>query len=435
MDTTDPYTRKTIEAHAAVQGNDLKIDPVQPAQIESPDAHWLRMDPSLARAVLAKTEEELLSSLAALMRNKVEHEQAGRKFAQIQMDAEEAKHELETIKQQVRNAEEELATRLNEQSRVNEEIVRVRQDLAILREEHQRHIEMVFSVRSTAVQADQELADVYRNLAPLRSELDERIRAREALVAETVILHQHLMRHAADKEQLTAKLNDLRNEISGIGAKREGLQQSLAEEQTHLSDLLAQKASLEQEVTVAADKRRALLAEVALLETRSREMTEAEEHAEKARISEGLPLLFGAENQKIAPGWDPYALESEFHTEEVLDARKVAELVSLLPGLEGCLIVKSHGAVLASQMPERIYSHLEVANRNYDLLFDRLEKKVEEFNLQNTRLATFDLGEEALTVAQADQAVLLVNHRQTKLRPGMPDKLAAIVSEVAKMYP
>jgi hypothetical protein len=51
------------------------------------------------------------------------------------------------------------------------------------------------------------------------------------------------------------------------------------------------------------------------------------------------------------------------------------------------------------------------------------------------RLATFDLGAEALTVAQADQAFVFVNHRQTKLRPGMPGKLASIVSEVAKMYP
>jgi hypothetical protein len=470
MDTTDPYAHQTIEAHAAVQGKKLNIDPVQPAQIESTDAHWLRMDPSLARAVLAKTEEELLSSLAALMRNKVEHEQASRKFAQIQIDGEEAKHELEMIKQQIRRAEEEVATRLNEQSRVNEEIVRIRQELTILREEHQRHTEIVSSIKGAAAQAEQALADAHRNLhglkdatetqsaahresilqlaqlesdkaaleqtlAPLRNEVDERIRAREALIAETVILHQHVMRHAADKEQLEAGLTDLHNELAGIGSERQALQQSMAEEQTRISDLLALKASLEKEVAAAADKHRALLAEVAVLEIRLREMTKAEAKAQQAPIAEGLPLLFSAESHKIAPGWDPYPLESEFHTDEVLDAQKLAEFVSLLPGLEGCLIVKNHGAVLASEMPQRIHSHLKVPNRNYHLLFDHLEKKVEEYNLQNARLATFDLGEEALTVAQANHAFVLVNHRQTKLRPGMPDKLAAIVSEVAKMYP
>jgi hypothetical protein len=86
-------------------------------------------------------------------------------------------------------------------------------------------------------------------------------------------------------------------------------------------------------------------------------------------------------------------------------------------------------------MPERIHTHLNVPDRNYHLLFERLEKKVKDYHLQQVRLATFDLGAEALTVAQANQAFVFVNHRLTKLRPGMPDKLASIVSEVAKMYP
>ena len=113
----------------------------------------------------------------------------------------------------------------------------------------------------------------------------------------------------------------------------------------------------------------------------------------------------------------------------------VAKLVSMLPGLEGCLIVKNHGPVLASQMPERIHAHLKVPDRNYHLLFDRLEKKVEEYHLEHVRVATFDLGSEALTIAQSSHAFVFVNHRQTKLRPGMPGKLASIVSEISKMYP
>jgi hypothetical protein len=64
-----------------------------------------------------------------------------------------------------------------------------------------------------------------------------------------------------------------------------------------------------------------------------------------------------------------------------------------------------------------------------------LEKKVHEYSLPHARLATFDLGDEGLTIAQASQAFVFVNHQQTKLRPGIPDKLASIVAEVAKMYP
>ena len=165
METTDPYSRQSIEGQSAEQGSKLNISPVQPAQIESQDAHWLRMDPSLTRAVLAKTEEELLGSLAALMRNKVEHEQASRRFAQIQIDAEQAKRGLETIKEQIRRAEEEVATRLNEQSRINEEIARVRQELAILRDGHQQHTEMVASLKNEAAQTQQLLAEAERNLS------------------------------------------------------------------------------------------------------------------------------------------------------------------------------------------------------------------------------------------------------------------------------
>jgi hypothetical protein len=301
MEPTDPYSQHQREGHSAGQGTELNISPVPATQIEPQDAHWLRMDPSLTRAVLAKTEEELLGSLAALMRNKVEYEQASRRFAQIQLETEQAQQELATIKEQIRYAEEEVATRLHEQSRINEEIVRVRQELTILRQEHSE--------------------------------------------------------------------------------------------------------------------------------------AEAPGTAKQSQTKEDLALLFGAETHPVAPEWDSYPLESEFHTDEQLDARKVAELVSQLPGLEGCLIVKNHGPVLASQMPERFHAHLKVPDRDYTLLFERLEKKVEDLNLPNAHLATFDLGQEALTVTQANHAFVLVNHRQTKLRPGMPEKLASVALAVAQMYP
>ncbi len=519
METTDPYSHQSIEAQSSPAGSKLNISPTQSAQIEPQEAHWLRMDPSLTRSVLAKTEEELLGSLAALMRNKVEHEQASRRLAQTQIDTEQAKHELGTIKEQIRRAEEEVATRLNEQTRINEEIVRVRDELAVLHQEHQRHSEMVAGLKNENAQIQQILGEAHRRLAevqeeadthlalhretiaqlaqlknekvvleeslvPLQAEVDERIRAREALIAEAVLLHQQLsdlatdknqqatelsqleashhellgkvdvvradhgsllseiedlrgtlVRHTAERAELEAGLRDLRNEIGGATEERQRLLQAVAEQETFFGDLLARKQTLEQEVAQGTDQQRALQADVALLEARSRELADAAEKAEQARIAEGLPLLFGQEPHHIAAEWDPYPLESEFHTEETLDAKMVAKLVSMLPGLEGCLIVKNQGPVLASQLPERIHGLLKVPDRNYHLLFERLENKVEEYNLQHARLATFDLGAEALTVAQSDQAFVFVNHRQAKLRPGMPDKLASIVSEVAKMYP
>src|ERR1700688_3657159 len=114
---SDPNPHPRIEARSSEESNQLDVSSLQPAHLESQDAHWLRMDPSLTRSVLAKTEEELLGSIAALMRNKVEHEQANRRLAQIQSDTEQTKQELATIKEQIRKSEEEVTTRLNEQNR------------------------------------------------------------------------------------------------------------------------------------------------------------------------------------------------------------------------------------------------------------------------------------------------------------------------------
>ncbi len=285
--------------------------------------------------------------------------------------------------------------------------------------------------RDVAAQLDQiktEKVALENELAPLRPAVHDRIGAREDLIQEIAILDRHLSDLAARKEHQAA-------EVSQLGSHHADLRNELEGLQIQVSDLLAQKGALEQAVGEAIGKRGELHAEIAALETRLRELTEATEKAGQARIAEGLPLLFESEFHPISDSWDSYPLESEFHTDEELDAKRVAELVARLPGLEGCLIVKNHGPVLAAQLPERIHPHLMVPNREYNLLFERLGKKVHEYNLPNARLATFDLGNEGLTVAKASHAFVFVNHKQTNLRPGIPDKLASIVTEVAKMYP
>ena len=494
-DTTDPYAHGTAERPTVEEGSKLNISPVQSRHIEPQDAHWLRMDPSLTRAVLAKTEEELLGGLAALMRNKVEHEQVSRRLAQVQIETAQAKDELDAIKQQIRGAEEEVAVRINEQSRVGEEITKIRTELAILREEHSHHLEVVSSLKNDAAQVQQLLVEAHQRLgrvkdeagaklaehmdvaaqldqiknekvalenerALLQAEVHDRIGAREALIQEMAILHRHFSdlqarqehqvtevsqlgnRHAELRNEIERERERANSELAQILADTEKrrtehveLGNQVAEVQKNVGDLLAQKGALEQAVGEMVAKREQLHEEVAALETSLRVLNAAVERAEQARTEEGLPLLFGSEFHPISHEWDSYALESEFHTDEELDAETVAELVAQLPGLEGCLIVKNHGPVLATQLPERLHAHLKVPNRNYNLLFERLEKKVQEYTLPNARLATFDLGDEGLTVAQASHAFVFVNHKQTKLRPGIPDKLASIATEVAKMYP
>jgi predicted nucleic acid-binding Zn-ribbon protein len=393
METTDPYAHEPAQRPTAEEGSRLNISPVPATQFEPQDAHWLRMDPSLTRAVLAKTEEDLLGGLAALMRNKVEHEQLSRRLAQVQIDFTQANHELDAIRRQIRRAEEEIATRINEQNRIDEEITTARKELVTLREEHRRHLEAVSGLKHDAAQTQQLLTETQQHLGSVKDDVDARL---------------------AEHRDVTARLDQIKNE-------KTALEDELRLLRSEVHDRIGAREALNQEIEV--------------FDRHLSELATPREKAEQPQREEGLPLLFGSEFHPISDDWDSYPLESEFHTDEELDAKKVAELTAQLPGLEGCLIVKNQGPVLAAQLPERIHAYLKVSNRNYHLLFERLEKKVHEYNLPNARLATFDLGDEGLTIAQASQAFVFVNHQQTQLRPGIPDKLASIVAEIAKMYP
>jgi hypothetical protein len=178
-----------------------------------------------------------------------------------------------------------------------------------------------------------------------------------------------------------------------------------------------------------------LRAEIGELELPVQQLRETKAVAEPPPAEPDLPLLLDHPLPEIAPEWDPYPLESEFYTDQPLDAAKVAELVTELPGLEGCLIVKNRGPVLAARLPEKYFDLLRAPERNYHVLFERLEGRVHEYTHNDGRVATFGMGEEYLTLAQANHAFLVVNHRQPRLRPGISEKLAAVATEVAKMYP
>ena len=240
-DTTDPYAHESAERPTLDEGSKLNISPVQSTQIGPQDAHWLRMDPSLTRAVLARTEEELLGGLAALMRNKVEHEQVSRRLAQVQIDAAEAKHELEAIRQQVRRAEEEVATRINEQSRIGEEITSVRKELATLREEHRHRLEVVSSLKNDAARAQQLLAEADHRLGSVKVEA-------EAKLAEHRDVTAQLDQIKNAKVALENELAFLRREVHDWIVAREALIQEIAVLHRHVSDLTASKENQAAEV-------------------------------------------------------------------------------------------------------------------------------------------------------------------------------------------
>lgn len=226
---------------------------------------------------------------------------------------------------------------------------------------------------------------------PLRLEVKDLLLAREGLIEELDILRREYTRLIGDLERAAAEWSTLKANLENTNTEYEVTQAKLAAGQP------------------------------APLRVKSKDV--------------GLPLLFESQRLEVSRDWDSYPLESEFYTDEPLDAKRVAELVKELPGLAGCLIVKNHGPVLAGQLPEHLHDLLRVPDRNYDLLFERLPNCVQEYNLPAARAATFQLKNGYLTVTQANHAFLVTQHAESRLCPGIPEKLAAVAAELAKMYP
>ena len=49
-------------------------------------------------------------------------------------------------------------------------------------------------------------------------------------------------------------------------------------------------------------------------------------------------------------------------------------------------------------------------------------------------MLTFQIGDEFLTVTQANDIFLVVSHERPKLHPGVEEKLATVAEELDKMY-
>jgi len=520
---------------------------------------WLRMDPEMSRTVLSKTEEELLGSLSALMRNKVEYEKAQRALAHIVLEIDQTKQEVAGVKRQVAAAEDELNTRLADHERVVDEIAQARSELqgerskylefqneliAIRNEIDQARKEKtaasdelaelqlqqstvragIESLKSEATAVHEERHKVLQQVEPLRKELDERLVVREALIQQIMTMERHVAELTSTRdirmnaqrialighgtESMRDEIQQLKSEIERIEKERirlanerdmvekefAGLQSRLssarssyAETLEKLDEARAALAVTEKENDEAVSK----LEHVHEQETKPPEVrSESERHqepeevavnqadrlAEKPGLKEpvqefmlqeymaepvlsepmhgpvlsqaapeaiakepepdpALPLLTNEPLPAVIPTWDSYRLESEFFTEETLEANRVARLVSELPGIENVLVVRQRGAVLAGSLPERMSDHLKTPGRDYERLFSNWPNRAQERKSSSTQIVTFQIGDEFLTATQANDIFLVASHERPKLHPGVEEKLAVVVEELDKMYP
>ena len=522
---------ESADLNPASSPGDLELGLKRPEHTGSPiPAPWLHLEPDMTTAVIAKTEEELLSGLSALMRNKVENEKAQRRLATAIAEIEQAKQELLGVKNQIRNAEDELAARFSDHGKVVEEIALTQQRLQTERTKHLEHQEALFRTRNQAEESRRNLQNVTSELTetqetcrlmkaqvtelkkeitrllgqresllaqiqPIRQELDQRLTDREAIIEQVTILHDHLNslnerkrtlaaitpeqenEHAKRQKELAeaqGEIARLRQESERLRADHERLRTAKQEAGADLSDLHGRVSNLRfrhAELLERLDEARQALAlterehneaanRLLRVETPKSEVekapepltsTPSEENAQPQPTSvlepteatsptppapePELPLLLGQTPPPVANSWDSYLLESEFFTEEPLNASRVADFIAGLPGIEHSLIVQQFGPVLADRLPERFHPILQVPRRDYALLYDRLPNKVREYANLASRAGTYQIGDEFLTLAGTKEVFLLATHEAPNLRPGIPEKLAIVADELGKMYP
>jgi predicted nucleic acid-binding Zn-ribbon protein len=523
---------------------------------------WLRMDPELSRTVLSKTEEELLGTLSALMRHKVEHEKAQRALANTILEIQQAKQEVAGVKKQVVAAEDELNTRLADHERVVSEIEQARSELQAERSKYLEFQDELIAIRNEIEEAQKEkgaasaqldelqlqhrtvraeieglkneiaaLHDERHNISqqiePIRKELDERLMTREQLIEQITTMERHIAELTSTRdirtnaqrialvgrgtESMRDEIHQLKTEIERIEKERirlaeerdrvesefAGLQgrlssarSSYAETLEKLDEARAALAVTEKEhdeavsklehvqeqetkrpqVSAELEEERHEKPEEVIVNQASTLVPEPElkepvqeltlkEQTDKPVVREvaqqgpvideaapepvakepepdpALPLLTGEPLPAVIPTWDSYRLESEFFTEETLDANRVAHLVSELPGIENVLVVRQRGAVLAGGLPDRLSDHLETPGRDYQRLLDSWPNRTQERKGAGTQIATFQVGHEFLTATQANDIFLIVSHERPRLHPGVEEKLAVVAEELDKMYP
>jgi uncharacterized coiled-coil DUF342 family protein len=436
---------------ATSRPRELDAEPTAPEQVHT----WLRLDPSLTAAVLAKTEEELLGGLAALMRNKVETENAVRRLAQILTETGQAQKELERVREQVRQAEDELAARMDEHQRIKEQVLESQALLRVRQEQVTEYREMWTSLQADAERVRRELAQLHtqvrtaqpdpaaiagmeQRLAQVRTEVDSAMREKEGLEAELRRLGEQRSQLSGDVanlqrevEERRAALETLKREMQRLNERQDRLQPDPGQDQGQSTrSIPSVSASFVQGASALET-----LKDRTVLESYAAQLRDAEAVATRAdEKSIGLPLWFGQPLPPVAKGFDPYRLESEFFSDEPLDARVVTGLVAKLPGLDGCLVVQNRGPVLASRLAEHYYEQLRVPDRDYSLLFGRLPNRRDDLRMPEGRVAIYQLENGFLTVTQADHIFMITTSGQPRLKPGMPHKLVTIARELAKMY-
>jgi predicted nucleic acid-binding Zn-ribbon protein len=337
------------------------------------------------------------------------------RIALVGRGTESMRDEIQQLKTEIERIEKERVRLATERDRVESEFAGLQSRLNLARSSYTETLERLDEARAA--------------LAVTEKEHDEAV-SKLQYVHEPETKPPEARGEPVEQQQMPAEVIVNQAETLGLeGTAKEPAQELVVSEQRGeavLGDLIHQPPldKPEHEPELKEPTQEPLLNEPA-----------PEPVAKEPEPEPALPLLTNEPLPAVIPTWDPYRLESEFFTEETLDAHRVAHLVSQLPGIENVLIVRQRGAVLAGSLPERLSDHLKTPDRDYGHLFSTWPNTTQERKDASAQTVTFQVGDEFLTVTQANTIFLIVSHERPRLHPGVEEKLVVVAEELDKMYP
>jgi hypothetical protein len=129
--------------------------------------------------------------------------------------------------------------------------------------------------------------------------------------------------------------------------------------------------------------------------------------------------------------FDSHVLQALFMTEEELNLTRTVQKISELPGLRSCLLTTTNGTKLAGKWVD---PQNETA---LPLTLPRLSQEVAsalaELQFHSLDGVTFYSGQDSLSIFPANRLLLIVLHDNRPFRPGVKEKIVAVLQELEKI--
>jgi hypothetical protein len=137
------------------------------------------------------------------------------------------------------------------------------------------------------------------------------------------------------------------------------------------------------------------------------------------------------EQPEIAVASDSERLQALFMTDEPLDLAKTINKVADLPGLRSCILSTAAGLKLAGDLGDP--GREKAISALLPEVFQKTRSKIKELNAGLLETITLSYGAEQLSTFMQGNLCLTVLHDNRPFKPGVREKVQAVISELATL--